>query len=129
MSDPLDRIIQHGNRPYMRESRDNWLHCADGFTVSVIAGYGTYSQPSWLDTPPRQDVEGPFTHVEVGFPSETPQPYSEWEQYAETPDDPTASVYGQVPVELVRALVDSHGGITSITSISPTGRRPGNAYL
>ena len=113
MPDELDRIIRDGNRfhDYTR-STDNWLHCADGFTVSVLAGIGAYCTPHWIDAKPGTDPEGPFTHVEVGFPSERPEPWDQWSEYAETPEEPTDTVYGQVPAGLVRALVDAHGGVT-----------------
>lgn len=32
-------------------------------------------------------------------------------EYAENPDDPTDTVYGWVPVEVVEAVVNNHGGI------------------
>lgn len=32
-------------------------------------------------------------------------------QYAEDEDRPTATVYGYVPVSVVEALIDKHGGI------------------
>lgn len=122
MSDALDNIIRHGNRHPDGHADNNWLVCADGFQMSVIAGYGTYSTPYWLD-PDEADASntGPFTHVEVGYASSSPQPLDEWSQYAETADDPTG-VYAHVPVALVRKLVDSHGGITELNT-SPAHRR------
>lgn len=104
----LERIIEQGNRPLgldrIREPQpDGNIRCADGFTLSVIAGGGAYCTP-------RQD-DGPFVAVEVGYPSEQPQPWERWVEYAESPVDPTESIYGWVPVELVRDLVDAHGGV------------------
>jgi len=121
MSDALDNIIRHGNRHPDGHADNNWLVCADGFQMSVIAGYGTYSTPYWLD-PDEADASntGPFTHVEVGYASSSPQPLDEWSQYAETADAPTG-VYAHVPVALVRKLVDSHGGITELNT-SPAQR-------
>ena len=45
--------------------------------------------------------------VECGFPTSTPG----WElmEYAETPEDPTNTVYGYVPVDVVRRELESHG--------------------
>lgn len=54
----------------------------------------------------------PYTSVEVGFPSARPEPWGEWERYAEDSTDPTGTVYGFVPVALVRDLIASHGGET-----------------
>ena len=52
---------------------------------------------------------GPYTHVEVGFPSAKPEPWTDWETYSDG-GEPTETVYGYVPVEMVTALVESHGG-------------------
>jgi hypothetical protein len=118
----LERIIARGNRgPYTPgnyESGPNWITCADGFKVSVIAGNGAYCspRPSFTSLPfpgeVSQDYPGPYTHVEVGFPSERPEPWDGeggWAEYAESPET-HETVYGQVPVEMVRALIDAHGG-------------------
>lgn len=53
---------------------------------------------------------GPYTHVEVGFPSEVPEPWEIWSEFVEDPESPTSTVYAYVPVEDVRALVELHGG-------------------
>ena len=78
------------------------IKCADGFDLSVQAGEYLYSTP-------RVDA-GPWTHVEVGFPSDRPEPWAEWSQYVEDEKDPTGTVYAYVPLEMVEALVASHGG-------------------
>lgn len=76
------------------------LHCADGFTVSVQASRTHYCEP-------RRD-DGPWYTVELGFPSSADDLI---QQYADTPDDPTGTVYGYVPVAVVDALIEKHGGI------------------
>lgn len=95
-----------------RKGGENNITCADGFKLSVVAGWGMYCEPrpgsSRSDVSDRYD--GPFWEVEVGFPSERPEPWDEWSQWAESPDDPTGTVYGWVPVEKVRELIESHGG-------------------
>jgi hypothetical protein len=78
--------------------------CPDGFVISVQASRVHYCSP-------REDV-GPWYLVECGYPSERPKPWtgkSGWKQYAETPSDPTGTVYGWVPVEMVEWLLRSHG--------------------
>lgn len=80
--------------------------CNDGFSLSVQANEYMYCLP--------RDNEGPYTHVEVGFPSEIPHPWEEWERYAETEQYPTESVYGYVPVDLVIGLIEYHGGIKNL---------------
>ena len=74
--------------------------CADGFTMSVQASERNYSTP-------KDDV-GPYTEVEVGFPSSYDYHLS---SYAENPDTPTETVYGYVPVDTVIMCIDSHGGM------------------
>lgn len=74
--------------------------CADGFTVSAQASEGNYSTP-------RVTAAWPYTEVELGYPSEE-QPILT--PFAEEPGDPTDTVYGYVPVALLEAVVESHGG-------------------
>lgn len=73
--------------------------CTDGFTMSVQAS------DSHMCTP-RSNV-GPWLSVEVGFPSRV-EPLL-W-PYAEAPGNWTETVYGSVPVELVAAVIELHGG-------------------
>lgn len=113
----LEQIIKAGNRPH--RDTPNRITCADGFTLSVIAGPGTYCSPrpallqglpDGLVSDAPSDFPGPYTAVEVGFPSARPEPWDEWVQRAEDDEHPTGTVYGYVPVEMVRALIESHGG-------------------
>jgi len=122
----LEQIIAGGNRGHAY-AQNNKLRCADGFTVSVIAGQGTYCAPRptlcHRESHPMQgnsrlnEVEcsfpGPYTAVEVGYPSERPEPWSEWREHADGLDDDdylSADVYSVVPADLVRALIAAHGG-------------------
>ena len=75
--------------------------CADGYTVSVQAGRGMYSTP-------REDADS-YTRVELGYPSAQD---AELIPYAENPDAPLDTVYAYVPVEIVDAVLEKHGGIT-----------------
>lgn len=129
----LNKIIRKGNRK--RPPLDNSIRCRDGFTFSVIAGYGTYCrprpafcmndeigimqryekgcgkcQPDGYFDDAHCAYRGPYTHLEVGFPSLTPEPWEDWEPYWDGGDHPTGSVYGYVPVELIRRLIIKHGG-------------------
>jgi hypothetical protein len=74
--------------------------CADGFQLSVQASEYHYCTP--------QEAAGPWTRVEVGFPSAEPELIM---PYAEDPDDPINCVYGFVPIELVEQLIGLHGGV------------------
>jgi hypothetical protein len=118
----LDQIAATGNAPDRKTGErpvDNRITCADGFSLSVIAGAGYYCKPrpSLLSDLPDdlvsdapRDHPGPYMAVEVGFPSARPEPWSEWAQRVEDEDNPTGTVYGYVPVQMVRDLILSHGG-------------------
>ena len=115
--------------------------CADGENLSVQASRTHYCVP-------RTD-QGPYTEVEVGFPSVSPP--DTWAEYFDgdfpephglpyriatavirkllsiipgapdlfpEADDPTGSVYGYVPVALVREFIEAHGGeVHTVTSL------------
>lgn len=118
----LDRIAATGNDQRNETGArivPNRITCADGFSLSVIAGRGNYCTPrpsilpgalyAGLEDVPS-DYPGPYTEVEVGFPSARPEPWAAWGKYAESPEDPTQTVYAYVPVDTVHALIESHGG-------------------
>ena len=124
---PLERIIILGNSNWHRtgeykfRDKENIVHCADGFTMSVLAGGGAYCDPRpplclGRDMHPVTEdgvictFPGPYKRVEVGYPSERPEPWNIWQDFAENPDHPTETVYGYVPVSLVRSLAIIHGG-------------------
>lgn len=95
--------LKEGFSPWMlaegyRQVRS--IRCADGLTLSVQASNTHYCTP--------RDGVGPWVAVEVGFPS---QPVAELLEYAEEPERPTDTVYGWVPVEVVEAVVNAHGGL------------------
>ena len=74
--------------------------CADGFTMSVQADDFTYCLP-------RND-EGPYTAVEIGFPSDREELIIDW---AEDKASPTQTVYGYVPSHIVSLVLAKHGGM------------------
>ena len=76
------------------------IKCADNFEMSVQASKFHYCEPR-LDS-------SYYVSVEVGFPSEKEDLLMEW---ADTPEDPTGTVYGWVPVEVVEEVIEKHGGI------------------
>ena len=76
--------------------------CADGFNMSVQANDASYCEP--------RNNSGPYTAVEVGYPSSED---SILLQYAENPDRPTDSIYGWVPIDIVQLCIEAHGGIVS----------------
>lgn len=104
------------------------IRCADGFTVSVQASNGHYCLDANGRRPvfSKETIALPFTAVEVGYPSAMPEPWrcsawaegydahdkhpecDGWERYAE--DGEGSSVYGFVPVQMVKDLIAVHGG-------------------
>ena len=73
--------------------------CKDGFSLSIQGHEGAYCSP-------RND-EGPYSSVEVGFPSVV-DPLLH--PYAENKSKPTDTVYGWVPSTVVLEVLQSHGG-------------------
>ncbi len=93
------------------------IHCADGFSVSIQAGWGKhcYPRPS-ADGESIHEIKhayrGPFHEWELGFPSA--HPGDEIMKYIDgNPEttDPTQTVYGYVPTVAVLRLLEEHGGI------------------
>ena len=81
------------------------VRCGDGFSMSVQASLHHYCTP-------RQD-DGPYTHVEVGGPSELEElllPYADGPNVVAglRPD-----VYVNVPAAVVRAVLAKHGGMVA----------------
>lgn len=84
----------------MSKKRYQMVVCQDGFSMSVQASQMSYCSP-------RDDV-GPYTHVEVGYPSS----YDFYiHEYAEDPGEPTGTVYGWVPADTITMCIDAHGGM------------------
>lgn len=82
------------------------IKCADGFSMSVQADAAMYCSPRTTLFPDNWG-DG-YESVEIGFPTAEEPMIME---YAEDPDDPTGTVYGWVPVEIVDAVIQKHGGI------------------
>ena len=92
-----------GKSEYRMKELAPSIKCLDGVTLSVQASDTHYCIPRAID--------GPYSHVEVGFPSE--EPPKKWAEYFDgdwETQDRTESVYGYVPVDFVREFVALHGG-------------------
>jgi hypothetical protein len=76
--------------------------CQSGLTMSVQASSTHYCEP-------RND-EGPYESVEVGFPNRKVEALME---FAETPENPTETVYGHVPVALIEKVILENGGLVN----------------
>ena len=81
--------------------------CADDFSFSAQGSYTHYCNPKM--------TQEWYESVELGFPSEVEELLLE---YAEEPDTPTDSVYGYVPVDVLQKVIDKHGGIDVLKTIT-----------
>lgn len=77
------------------------VKCADGATVSIQASEYHYCTP--------RDNDGPYTHIEAGYPSVAPP--DSWMEFCEDSNTPTETVYGYMPVSCVAEFVAAHGGM------------------
>jgi hypothetical protein len=82
-------------------NRNAKVVCADGFEMSVQAHQGAYCSP-------RLSNADKYKEVEVGFPSIEEPMLMEW---CEEPYQPTDTVYGYVPVQVVTNVIAKHGGM------------------
>lgn len=98
VDDKAEKTI--GRRCYLKPVPE--VTCADGLHMSVQASEYHYCSP--------RDRFGPYTQVEIGFPS---APVARLLPFAEAPERPTATVYGYVPLEIVAETVADHGGFAS----------------
>ena len=76
--------------------------CKDGFCMSVQASENHYCEP--METLENCD----YTCVEVGFPNKKEELLM---PYAENISEPTKTVYGWTPIEIVEEVIKKHGGI------------------
>lgn len=84
------------------------IKCEDGVSFSAQVGAGMYSVP--------RDNFGPYYKAEIGFPSEKIEefmPFIESDEKA----DPTDTVYGYVPIPIIVAVINSHGGSKQIQEV------------
>ena len=97
-----------GDYPFVRTRGDyrtflrTRIQCNDGFSISIQASACHYCRP-------RRTFEGPYTEVELGYPS-----CSEELLISFMEDDccePENTVYPYVPVVVVDRVIKKHGGI------------------
>lgn len=93
---------------YMNAFRHNFnqipqIVCQDGFAMSVQASECHY-------TSPRRDFDDfkMYDKMEIGFPT---MKESLILDYAQDPENPTETVYGFVPVEIINEVIAKHGGL------------------
>ena len=100
------KLVGLGARAVTVQDIRPWAVCADGFAISIQASQYHYCTP-------REDGQIDYKQVELGYPSKEEEMILD---FAEDPDDPTSTVYGYVPVEVVDKMLEKHGGITAYKS-------------
>jgi len=88
------------------------FYCKDGTHLSVQASKTHYSTP--------RDNEGPYTHVEVGFP--TAEPPESWLEYSDD-GEITSSIFAWVPLEVVNEFIELHGGVDFLKTFEEIQKR------
>lgn len=78
------------------------IFCKDGFKMSVQAGV------TWYCLPRKSLESGEYEAVEVGALNREDELLM---PYAEDAEKPTKTVYAYVPVEVVDAVIQKHGGL------------------
>lgn len=82
------------------------LILADGGVMSVQASEYHYCSPRT-----NLDSYAGYNSFEIGFPSKH---YPELDQYQDVDGDPTNSVYGCVPKEVIEELINRAGGVSGV---------------
>lgn len=77
------------------------IRCKDGFSMSVQTGETLYCTP--------RSNDGPWSSVEVGYPSQRVEALMPYIGDDDAP--PTETVYGYVPIDIVERVIEAHGGI------------------
>lgn len=90
--------LSHDGQPYLEHAPK--AKCADGFEVSIQASHHHYCIP--------RNSFGPWTHVELGYPTASVPSLRE---YRDGPAPDTDNVFGYVPVEKVARIIIRHGGL------------------
>lgn len=93
------RTYQVGTGPFKFYKRPR-VWCRDGFNISIQGGEGSYSTP-------RKNVQE-FMAMECGYPNRVEELILE---FAEDRANPTETVYGWVPIDIIQQVIDKHGGI------------------
>ena len=96
-------IIANYINAFANFSQTPKIVCEDGFSVSIQVGQFLYCSP-------RKDFEDArnYHQMELGFPNQSEELLLE---YAEDSENPTESVYGYVPVEVINKVIAKHGGL------------------
>ena len=94
------KVVENPNTQFANNRVLRYVICNDGFTFSLQAGPSHYSTP--------KEMADYYSAFEIGYPSTEE---SLWEQWIEPGNEPTESVYGWVPQDIINAVIKKHGGI------------------
>jgi len=103
------KLIKLYKSDTLPESKEQIVFCVmhpitleNGGRLSVQASYTHYCLPKYSN-------EGPYTHVEIGFPQGITIPAS-WEEYADYSGEDwrQADIFSYVPVDMVKQLILDH---------------------
>ncbi len=94
--------IMAANKSSERHAKQ--LTLGDGTKLSIQASEYHYCSPR-ITLPSYEE----YTSFEIGFPS---RKIDELMRYAEDDDNPTGTVYGYVPKEVIEALIESTGEVS-----------------
>lgn len=88
---------------FVNGKKENYpaIVCKDGLILSVQASRSHFCFP-------KRDF-GPYTHVEVGYPSRRVDELIPW---AEDPNN--SGIYLKVPTRVVEQIIEDHGGFAGI---------------
>ena len=86
--------------------------CADGLSLSVQGHFGAYSQP-------RSDFAEDYTAVEIMGPRKADPLLEPFERECNAVGD-DAMIYPYVPVSVVAAVIEKHGGLANSGNASST---------
>lgn len=102
--------MQEGQDPvYLKRcnhQQTKWLVLADGTSLSIQAGHFLYCAPR-VNQPYQK-----YTHFEIGFPSRV---IDELMPYVDDEENPTDTVYGYVPIEVIERVIHNAGGVAGYT--------------
>jgi hypothetical protein len=82
--------------------------CKDGFKMSVQGSEGHYCSP--------RETQDWYNEMEIGYPSAKEDDLL---PFAEQDENPTETVYGYVPCEIIEKVIEKHGGIDEAETFKP----------
>lgn len=106
MNKHFTQWMQENKYPENQGGNAKSLKLADGTTLSVQASKFHYCSP-------RTDLDlyCNYSEFEIGFPNVKIPEILHW---AEDSNNPTETVYGWVPIEVIEKLIETRGGVVGV---------------